>query len=427
MHGREVQEFNRLWFAESISLIGREVTTLAIPLVAVTVLGASAAEIGWLGAARYAPYLVLALPFGVVVDVLPRRPILIASDLVQAGALASVPVLALAGRLTLPLLVGITLVVGTAQMAFVLAFRSYLPQVVDREDLTPANARLSASESAAAVAGPGASGTLTALIGPALTVALDVVTLMVAALTLGLMRTREPRRRRLTADRWYAPVVEGASFTYRNPYLRASSGEAATYNFCWQIVLTLIVLFTVEELGWSPMTVGVTLSVGALGALLGALLAPRAASRFRLGRVILVAVALSDVAPLAIPFLPPGQLGIVVAGCAFFVQGVGMTGCNVHIYALRQTVTPEHLMGRTNASYQFLTQGVIPLGALSGGLLGETIGLRGGLLVGCVGLLTTVVWFWLSPVRSLVSMPGEAPGPTGDAPVSPDRVAAASG
>jgi MFS family permease len=175
------------------------------------------------------------------------------------------------------------------------------------------------------------------------------------------------------------------------------------------------------------MTLGVTLSVGALGALLGALLAPRAAARFPLGRVILVSVVLSDVAPLAIPFLPPGQLGIVVAAGAFFVQGVGMTGCNVHIYALRQTVTPEQLMGRTNASYQFLTQGVIPLGALAGGLLGETVGLRGGLLVGCVGLLTTAVWFWLSPIRSLVSMPGVAAGPTGDAPLQPGGVPAPSG
>lgn len=392
------RDFHFVWAGESVSLFGTQVTQLALPLTAVTTLHAGPGQLGLLGTAEYLPFLILGIPAGVLVDRRRRRPVLVASNLVQAGAIGTVPVLAALGQLTFTLLCAGALAAGAGRAFFLVAYRSYLPAVVPTSHLTFANSRLSASESAAEIGGPGIGGVLVQAFGAPYALLLDAVSYVASALGLGAVRQREPvPTPDTTALR--TQIAEGFRFTFANPYLRAFAGEAASYNLCWQVVQTVLVLFAVQRLHLSAALLGLVLSVGAVGALLGAVFTGRVADRIGLGRTLVGAAVIGDLAPLVLPVTPPGRAAVILLGAAFFVRGIGITGCNVHTMAIRQTITPDRLRGRTNAAYLLLVYGVVPVGALAGGWLGDTAGLRTTLLIGTLGLLSTALFLIFSPVR----------------------------
>jgi MFS family permease len=203
-----------------------------------------------------------------------------------------------------------------------------------------------------------------------------------------------------------AEVAEGFRETFRNRYLLAFAGEAATYNVAWSAIDALLVLWAVRELGLSAATLGLLLSVGSVGALLGALLTDRLARRIGVGRAMWTSAVVSNAGVLLIPAAAgDSALVLAVLGIAFFLRGLGMTGTNVHTYAIRQAVTPVAMLGRSSAAYRVLTYGFIPLGALLGGLLGETLGLRPALLVAALLLFPSWCWLYFSPARSLRDLP----------------------
>ncbi|MFI1994554.1 MFS transporter [Actinoplanes sp. NPDC020271] len=396
-------DFRYIWSGETASLFGTQILQLAMPLTAITYLHATPGQLGVLGAVTYLPFLILGLPAGVFVDRWRRRPILVASNLGQMAGIGAVPVLAALGLLTFPLLLTAALVAGFFRVFFTIAYRSYLPVVVPTEQLTYANSRLTASESAAQIAGPGLGGLLIQAIGAQYALVADAVSYLASALSNAAVRRREPvKPRDPTPARTL--IADGFRSTLKNPYLRAFAGEAASYNLFWQAVLTLLALFAVRDLGMTPGTLGIAISIGAVGALLGAVATERVANRVGLGRTLVAAVIIGDIAPIAVPFTPSGTWAPVVLAAAFFIQGIGITGCNVHTMVIRQTVTPDHLRGRTNATYLFLAYGIIPVGAVLGGWLGDTIGLRGALAVSTIGLFCTCLFIIFSPARRLRSL-----------------------
>jgi len=275
-----------------------------------------------------------------------------------------------------------------------------------------ANSRLSASASVAEIGGPGLGGLLVSALTAPIAVVVDAVSFLVSAVALGRIRRREPApvadRRRMGTE-----VAEGFRETIRNRYLLAFAGEAATYNVAWSAINALLVLWAVRELGLSAGTLGLLLSVGSVGALLGALLTDRLARRIGVGRAMWTSAVVSNVGVLLIP-AAAGHPALVLAvlGIAFFLRGLGMTGTNVHTYAIRQAVTPVAMLGRSSAAYRVLTDGFVPLGALLGGLLGDTIGLRPALLVGALVLFPSWCWLYFSPARSLQRLP-DGPGDPG--------------
>jgi MFS family permease len=392
------QDFRRLWAGQSVSMLGTEVTLLAIPLTAVVTLHASAAQVGVLGAATYAPYLAFGVPGGLVVDRYRRRTILIISDIGQFAAIGSVPLMAALGVLSMPALLAAAFIAGSFAVFFQLAYSSYLPAIIPVDALTAANSRLTASSSAAEMGGPGLGGLLAQAFGAPYALILDSLSYLVSALGLSRVRQREPQPERDTLP-LRAQVAEGFTATFRDGYLRAFAGEAASYNLCWQAVQTVLVLYAIRELRLSQGTLGLTIAVGAVGALLGALGTAAVARRFGLGATLIATAVIGDAAPLALPFLRPGLLAAPLLGAAFFVRGIGVTGCNVHVNAIRQTITPDRMRGRTNAAYRLLASGVVPLGALLGGLLGTTLGVRTTLAIATVCLLGTSMFLVFSPVR----------------------------
>jgi MFS family permease len=404
---RRDRDFARLWVGESVSAVGTQISLLAIPLVAVQLLHASPGQMGVLGALGTIPYLLFAMVAGVWTDRSRKRPLLIGAQIAEAVLLLLIPVLALLGVLRLSHLFAITFALGVTKVLFEVAYQSYLPRLVERNDLVQANSRLSASASVAEIGGPGLGGLLVSALTAPFAIVVDAVSFLVSAVALGRIRRREPvpvvdrRRGRIRTE-----VVEGFRETFRNRYLLAFAGEAATYNVAWSAINALLVLWAVRELGLSAATLGLLLSVGSVGALLGALLTERLARRIGVGRAMWASAVVSNLGVLLIP-AAAGHPALVLAvlGTAFFLRGLGMTGTNVHTYAIRQAVTPVAMLGRSSAAYRVLTYGFVPLGALLGGLLGETIGLRPALLVGALLLFPSWCWLYFSPARSLVTLP----------------------
>jgi MFS family permease len=407
---RRNRDFARLWTGEAVSAVGTQITLLALPLLAVQELDAGPGEMGALGFAQTIPFVPFALAAGVWVDHHRRRPLLIAANLARAGLLALIPLLALLGLLELWQLLAIAFGVGACTVLFEVGFQSYLPRLVGRDDLIEANSRLTAANSVAEVSGPGLAGILVGAIGASFTIAIDALSFLYSAVSLARIRRREAAPAPRPPDSGVRrEIAEGFAETLHNRYLLAFAGEAGTYNVAWHAIDAILVLWAVRELGLGAGALGLLLSVGSVGALLGALLTERLARRIGVGRAMWGSALVSNLGVLLIP-LAAGQMAIVIAvlGAAFFLQGLGSTGTNVHTYAIRQAVTPDRLLGRTNAVYRMLTWGLIPLGSLLGGLLGETLGLQTALWIGAALLFPSWLWLFFSPARSLRTLPDAA-------------------
>jgi MFS family permease len=379
------------------------------------VLHSTVFELGLLTAMRWAPYLFLALPLGVWVDRRRRKPLLVLADLGQAALLASIPLLYVLGALNTELLLAVAFATGSFAVLFELAYRSYLPSVVERAELTDANAKLSMSQSGAEVGGPALGGVLVQAIGAPLAVLLDALSFLVSAVGLLAIKREEPHVKPGPEVRLRTEIAQGLRLTFASRLLRAFAGEAATYNLFWALIQAVMPLYLIRELRFPASALGVILGVGSVGALLGAAYTGRVASRIGVGTTMIAAAVIGDLAPLAIPAVSANTVAAAVAlGGALFIQGVGITGCNVHTNSIRQTITPPRLLGRTNASYRVLVSGAAPLGGLAGGILGASLGLHATLLLGAVGLLTPAAWLVFSPVRGLHALeelePTLAPG-----------------
>ena len=399
-------DFLKLWAGESVSVVGSQITALALPLTAVMTLDASAAQMGLLGAAAYAPFLLVTLPAGVVVDRMRRRPLLVWTSLARGALLALVPIAAVLGFLEMQILYAVAFAGGVLAVFAELAFYSFVPSLVARQELVEANSKLQVSVSAAQVGGPGLGGLLVELLTAPVALVADAASFVAAAAGVAAVRSREERPAQRAERRLRREVAEGLRVTFGNPYLRGFAGEAAMFNLCWQAIDVVLVLWAVKELGLRPGLLGLALSAGAVGSLAGALVAAPLARRLGLGPAIVSAMAIACAVPLLLPLAagPPPAAAALLA-VVFFVSGIGVTVSNVHVVSVRQAVTPDRLLGRMHASYRFVVYGAIPVGALAGGLLGEAIGLRPTLVVASLGLLLAVVPVLLSPVPRLRDLP----------------------
>ncbi|HEX8220831.1 MAG TPA: MFS transporter [Chloroflexia bacterium] len=395
-------DFMRMWAGETISMFGSQITYIAIPLTAALVLHAEPGEMGVLQAAGFAPFLLLTLFAGVWVDRNRRRPILVLTNAGRAVLLALVPLSALFGWLSMAQLYIIALLVGSLTVFFELAYQSYLPTLVGKDELVEGNSKLQTSASVSSIGGPGIAGLLLEVLSAPFALLADAISFLVSAYMLLRIRKVEPEpRRHHERGSFRREVREGISIVFKNPYLRVFALEAASYNFFWNLMEAVYILYAVRELGASPLVIGLVFSLGSIGSLVGALVAARWANRFGIGRAITGTMALSCLSTFLIPLAGDGALGPWLVGASFFMGGLGVTVSVIHVVSLRQTVTPGHLLGRMNGSYRFITWGVIPVGALLGGYLGEVLGLRAALAVGAVGMSVAWLWVLFSPVPRL--------------------------
>lgn len=400
-------DFRQLWAAETVSQIGTQITLLALPVLAVGVLGATPMEMGVLTALETAAFLVIGLPAGAWVDRWHRRRVLMSSDLVRAVALGSLPVAYALDVLALPHLFVVAAVTGTATVFFDVAYQSYLPALVARDQIVDGNGKLEASRAVAQVAGPGLAGVLLRFLGAPLLIAADAASFLLSAFFIGRIRHVDRVPDRSTRRRLRTEIAEGLSFVVRHPLLRRIVACTGTANLFSSITTTLLVLFALRTLDIPESTLGFVLSAGAVGGLLGAVTAARFAARVGEGR----AIPLS--ALLLLPFAALTPLAAVAAPEVLLVVGTFGFSWAVVVYnvvqvSFRQRLCPPALLGRMNASVRFLVFGTMPLGALLGGALGTWIGVLPTLWIAAAGQALAAAWVVTSPLIGMRELPDDA-------------------
>lgn len=398
------RDFLRFWSAQTISQVGSQVTLLALPLAAILVLDASAFEVAALAAVEWLPWIVFSLPAGAWVDRLPRRPVLIATDLGRAAALISVPAAYAADALTLGHLFAVGFVVGTLSVFFEVAYVAYLPSLVERGQLGEGNAKLEASRSGAQIAGPGLAGGLVDLLTAPVAILADAISFVVSALFLGAVRREEEVQPRAEGTRLRSEIVEGIRFVLGHPYMRAGMASIAPANFFWNLASAIFLVYAVRTLDLTPATIGLVFMLGNIGVLAGALLATRIAARLGIGPTIVVSAFFLG-SPLLLVPAAPAEYAVPLFVAAFLLAGFAGVVTNVVGISLFQATTPDRLQGRATASRRLVNFGAAPLGSLAGGGLAATIGLRETLWVGAVGASLTFLPLLFSPVRSLRELP----------------------
>ena len=402
-------DFVQLWTAETISQIGSQVSLLALPLVAITMLHVTTFQVGALTAVEFSPFVLFGLPAGAIVDRLPRRLVLVTADTGRALALASIPAAYAFDVLTYGQLVCVVFVTGTLTVFFDVAYQSILPALVERDQLADGNAKLEISRSAAQTAGPGIAGFLIQLIGAATAVIVDAASFVVSALFIRNIRAKElpidpvddteGRLRTLGRE-----IREGLHYVLGHRVLRMIAGSTATSNFFSSMSMAVFLLYAVRERGYSAGIVGLIFAIGNLGAIVAAITVERITVVTKLGPAIILGMLLSQVGLLLLGIAPTAHAAayFVVAWVLF---GFGGVLYNIDQVSLRQAITPHRMQGRMNASMRFMVWGTMPFGSLAGGVLGTAIGLRPTLLVAGVCGMLAVLWLLVRPVRSLVAIP----------------------
>jgi MFS family permease len=407
---RRHRDFRLLWGGETVSEMGSQVSLLAIPLLAVSTLRATTFEMGLLTAASTAAFLIVGLPAGVWVDRLRRRRVMVVGDIGRVLALGSVPIAYALGRLTLLQLFVVTLASGILTVFFDVAYQSYLPSLVGREHLVEGNAKLTGSAQVAAVAGPSIAGGLVQAIGSAAAVAVDSASFLVSAAAVGAIRATEPTP--VVPEGGHPKlargIAEGLRFVFGNALLRAIAATTATANLFSGIAAAVEIVFLVRQVHASAGVIGLLFALGGIGGVLGALAAGPIARRFGGARATILGIAVS-VGALLIPLTMPGA-GLLTFGFGMFFVGFSAVVYNINQVSFRQRLCPDRLLGRMNATMRFVVWGVLPVGALIGGLLGAAFGLRATLWVGAVGQALAGVWLLASPMRTLRDFPD---APTG--------------
>lgn len=402
----QVPHFRRVWAAGASSSLGAEIGELALPALALITLGASAAELSFVRAALLAPYLLLTLWLGVLVDRLPRRPLMVVADVVRGLLLLVVCTLALAGWLSIPMLIGAALLIGAFTVLYQLADFSFLPLVVKNTALIDANARITATQSVIGVAGSGLGGLLVQVLTAPFALALNALGYLFSGALISRVRVPEPRHPAAPRTSVISEARAGVAVLLRHRVLRALVSEASIWNLGNEVLIVALSVLLLRTYGFGPALLGAVLMALGAGAFLGSILSQRLTARFGYGRSLITALLLGNTAPLA------GVLAISTASwgsiaglaTAFLVSGVGIGVANSQAVSLRQLATAPELRGRVNAAYRFISWGALSIGALAGGALATALGPWPAALIGAALMATATIPVALSPVRSMTTL-----------------------
>lgn len=403
------RDFRLLWIGETTSSVGDAVTTVALPLVAVTIVHASTFTIGVLSASIWLPWWGLGLVVGAWVDRVRRRRLMMACDAISMLVLLSVPVATWFGVLTVGQLVAVALLVGAASMLFSTAYVAFLPTLVSSAELVEGNVKLIGSRSAAQIAGPGIAGLLAQLVGAAAGLLADAVTYVMSAVCLLLIERREPPPRpRHPATNMVAEIAAGLRLVVGDPYMRVLAVFSAMGNLAlagWQ---TLEVVFLVRVVGVGFGTVGLLLAIIGVGGVCGAFFAGVVIRRIGSARGLIMCSLATTPFGLLIPLTGPG-LRLALFAIGGIVVSAGLVVTNVIARSFRQRYCPAPLLGRITASVQAVSRGVIPLGALMAGILGTVLGPRNGLWIATATLFVAALVLFVGPIRKHRDFPDESP------------------
>ncbi|MFF0432193.1 MFS transporter [Streptomyces sp. NPDC004327] len=399
--------FRRYWTGQTVSLAGDQISLMALPLAAVLVLGADAAEMGWLKTAELLPALLFNLPLGAWVDrQARRRRAMILADLGRALLLLSLPVAYLLDVLTLGQLYVVAFAVGALTVLFEVCNATLFVALVPTERYVQANSLVNGSRSVAWLAGPAAGGVLVQVLTAPLALLADAVTYLVSAGCLARIRPVEP----VPAPVEKGHFTEGLRWVVRDRSMRAlfaASGTVQFFNFMFH---TLFVLYVTTELGLSAGVLGAVLAAGAVGGLIGAACGGAVVRRIGIGPSLVTGFAGFALPLLLVPAASgPEPLVIGMLFAAEFLSCVAVMLADIAAGSFQMALIPDAIRARVMGAFRTLNHGFRPLGALLGGLLGAALGLQPTLWVATVGTLLAVLWVLPSPLARLRELPERAP------------------
>ncbi|NEA37203.1 MFS transporter [Streptomyces sp. SID13031] len=398
------RDFRWFWAGETISRFGSSVSTVALPLIAVSVLQATTFQVGLLSAAAWLPWLLIGLPVGAWVDRWPRRPIMRLASAISLILFASIPLAAHAGLLTIEFLLAVAVLTGAAAVFFQTAYTAYLPNLLASQDQAEGNAKLHGSASAAQIAGVGCGGLIVQAAGAVNGMYVDASTFLIALLCLTAIRYREPRRPDVEHIPLGTEVLAGLRLVAGDVWLRTLTIFGAVSNLGLMGYQSIIVVFLVRELGVSPGMVGALIAIASSGGVVGAFLGRRVANAVGTARATLLFELVLPTLALLIPLTTKGA-GLALYTIGAFCIGVGVVAGNTIKATFHQSYCPPELRGRLAASTSFLNYGTIPLGALLGGTLGEVLGLRTALWITTAGIPLAGLVLLCSPIRRSRDLP----------------------
>ncbi|RIK12082.1 MAG: MFS transporter [Acidobacteria bacterium] len=397
-------DFRQLWMGDTVSVFGVQFVGFALPLLAVQILHADAFEMGVLAMLESLAFLLISLPAGAWVDRWRKKRVIVAGDLLRAALLVTIPAAWLLDLLTMAQLFVVAFAVGCITVFFDVANQSYLPEIVEGDQIAEGNGKLQASQQTAHVAGPAAAAALVRLVGSPLTILATAVCMALSSLFVSRIRHREERPDPAARRPLVEEIKEGLSFVLGHPLLRRIVACTGTSNLASSAIFALFVLYVIRTLGLSETTLGLVMSLGAVGGLLGAVSSDRFARLVGEGRAIPLSALLGGLTSLALPLasvLPPVPTLLV----GNFLLSFSVVVYNIAQVSFRQRLCPKPLLGRMNASIRFLVWGPMPVGAFLGGLLGRELGIVPTLWTFAVVSVLAALPVVLSPLLGMRDLP----------------------
>ncbi|KPC61626.1 MFS transporter [Streptomyces chattanoogensis] len=403
----ERPNFRRLWCAQSVSVFGSQVSLIAFPLIAISLLDASVSEVGMLASLERAPFLLFGLIAGVLVDRWRPRLVLLITDWIRAAVLGLIPAAAFFDVLSIEWLFVITFAVGSCTVFFDIAYQSVLTSVVESGDLLMANRWLETSRSVAEMSGPGVAAGLLRVVSVPVSIAVDALSFAFSALFVHSIRPagpvssapRDPSTR--DASIW-SEFKAGLRYIRETSFLRWNAAIGASWNLLYQALLAVFFVYLARDLDLSATTIAIVVLAGSFGAVLGVLAMGRINKWCGLGWGIVLSMCMTSAGGILLATADGSSLpAIAIVGFGFLLINASQPIFNVNVISIRQMITPDHLMGRTTAAIRFLVWGALPIGALIGGFLGEAFGTRPTIVVIGAGFLIPAVMTLISPIRRI--------------------------
>ena len=412
-------DFLKLWASLTVTHFGGQITFLALPLTAALLLQATPFEVGVLTAMGALPYPLFGLFAGVLIDRTRKLPVIIWSDIGRGMALLSVPIAAWLGVLTMPLLYAVAFLIGTGTVIGWPAYQVFMTERVGRHNLVEANAKIGVSDSAAQLMGPGLAGALIQWLTAPVAILMDALSFIASAVMLRGIQPAATDAPKASRQSVALAIREGLVAIWRNPTLRALAWSLALWQVFRHIYVAVVILFATRDLGFSAGHVGALFMMAGVGSLAAAAAVRPLNARFGFGPTMLWALGGTGVAWLVMGGSAGGLLwGSLIFGLGLFLLDFTAMTFFINYLTLRQTVTPDQLLGRVTATMICLTVAGAPLGGIAGGAIAEAWGLRATILLAGAGALAMIpLVIWSSPLAELRKLP--AP----QEPTVPDSVA----
>ena len=390
-----------LWAGQTAAQVGFQVGTLATSAIAITVLHASETQIGILAGLQTLAFLIVGLPAGAWVDGWRKRRVMIAANLARIAALVSIPIAYAFFSLTIAHLMVVAALLGLSTVFFDVAYQSYVPMIASKRYIGAANGRLEASYQVGRAGGPGLGGWLLGVVAPPLAYLLTASTYVCSTWAIWRIRTPEPRPAHSDAS-LRSQIVEGLSFVRGQRLLFPLFSCIACAAFAGAGIQVLLPILVLRTLGMSATQLGLLLSAGALGGILGALTRPAWITRLGIGRCIVITNIVGVSALLAQPasvHVPVAAAWVIA--CSGVVSSYFITIYNVTQMSLRQEICPPDMLGRMNAIFRFAVWGVMPLGSFVAGIVASWVGVEATMYIFTAGSIAAGVAMGFTPAAHI--------------------------